>query len=66
MCTRYNMRLIYIANTNDPQASPMCYCAKRVRSSEKLAWLGPAEGALLAYVKVEVPALNVWAFFLWQ
>ena len=44
----------------------MCYCTKRVRSGEKLAWLGLQNERFLAYVKGEVPALDGWAFFLWQ
>ena len=54
------MRWIYIANK---RAWPACCCTKRVRSGEKLAWLGLQEGALLAYVEREVPALTGWAFF---
>lgn len=70
ICTRYNMRLIYIANyckhTGCGHRECTTHCTKRVRSGEKLAWLGLQSERLLAYVKGEVSALKGWAFFLWQ
>lgn len=66
MCTRYNMRLIYIANANGTRQHRQCATARnesdRVRSLRGSA----CRASALGHVKGEVPALKAWAFFLWQ